>query len=296
MRVLVTGSTGRVGAATLAALSAAGHEAKGTDRCAPTLVDPVKAEYVQAELANAGDAYAVVHDFDAIVHTAALARPSLSPGYVVFQNNLMATYNVVEATIRAGIPLLVNISSASVVGHSTAIRRFHPEYLPIDEAHPLCPQEPYALSKLLGEKIITAAVERSELRAVSLRPSWVLAPGSYADELLPSTKDPHELKWEYWSYIDVRDLADAVVRSLSAMAEGDKLSPHEALFVAAADNVMGRPLQELAAECFGDDVVLIRPHAREDGSGISSSRAQRLLGYEAKNSWRHSLPPLPSES
>jgi UDP-glucose 4-epimerase len=288
MRVLVTGSTGQVGKATVAALSAAGHEVQGTDRQSPGRVDPVEAEYVQADLAIAGDAFSVIHDFDAVVHTAALPRPSLAPGHVVFQNNVMATYNVVEATVRAAIPYVVNISSASVLGHSTAKRHFLPEYLPVDEAHPLRPQETYSLSKLFGETIVGAATERSDLRAISLRPPWVLSSEMYADTLRSLAKDAHELKGVYWSYIDLRDLADAAVRALSALADGDRLAAHEVLFVAAADNAIGRPLALLAAECFGD-AVPVRPQEREDCSGVSSTRAGLLLGYAAKHSWRDVL-------
>jgi UDP-glucose 4-epimerase len=287
MRVLVTGSSGNVGAATLEALAAAGHEAEGTDRFAPSFVGAFRPPYVQADLTNAGDAYAIVDGFDAIVHTAALHRPGLVTSHAVFQNNVMATFNVVEAALRAGVPFLVNVSSVAVLGFSTGTRRFPPDYLPVDEEHPLRPHEPYALSKLIGERIVDAAVERSGLRAVSLRPPWVLGPESY-DQLLPLKADAHQLKWGFWSYVDVRDLARAVVLSLSALQERAGLAAHELLFVAAADNSLGRPLHELAEECFGD-AVGVRPQPREDGSGVAWSRADRLLGYSPAHSWRDVL-------
>jgi UDP-glucose 4-epimerase len=292
MRVLVTGSNGHVGVATLVALSAAGHEAEGTDLSAPGFVGAFRPPYVQADLTDAGDAYAIVDGFDAVVHTAALHRPGLVTSHAIFQNNVMATFNVVEAVARARIPFLVNISSVAVLGYSTATRRFPPDYLPIDEEHALRPHEPYALSKLLGEKIVDAAVERSDLRAVSLRPPWVLAPETY-QQLLPLRTDPHQLKWGFWSYVDVRDLASAVVLALSALRDGAELSAHEALFIAAADNSLGQPLRDLAAECFGDGVS-VRPQTREDSSGVSSSRAGLLLGYTPAHSWRDFLDQSPS--
>jgi UDP-glucose 4-epimerase len=287
MRVLVTGSGGAVGAVTLEALSAAGHEAEATDLSAPDFVGAFAPPYVQADLTNAGDAYAIIHGFDAVVHTAALHRPGLVTSHAVFQNNVMATFNVLEAVLRAGIPYFVNISSVAVLGYSTGTHRFPPEYLPVDEEHPNRPHEPYALSKLLGERMVDAAVERSDLRAVSLRPPWVLGPDSY-NQLLPLQTDPHMLKWGLWSYIDVRDLARAVVLSLSALPQRTGLAAHETLFVAAADNSLGRPLQDLAAECFGDAVSVRRP-GRDDSSGVSFSRAERLLGYSPTHSWRDAL-------
>ena len=55
---------------------------------------------------------------DVIVHVAAIPEPYHHPNHVVFQNNIMATFNVLEAAVRCGVKRLVNISSETVPGAS----------------------------------------------------------------------------------------------------------------------------------------------------------------------------------
>ena len=53
-----------------------------------------------------------------------------------------------------------------------------PEYLPIDNRHPLHPTDPYALSKVLCEQTARAFLERGKLEVTVLRPVYVLYPGT----------------------------------------------------------------------------------------------------------------------
>ena len=99
MRVLVTGARGKVGRAAVAALMRAGHDVRATDLFPPVFErpEPGEPEYVQADLTHAGDAFAVVRGAEAVVHAAAIPEPTRNPPHVVFQNNLMATFNALEA-------------------------------------------------------------------------------------------------------------------------------------------------------------------------------------------------------
>lgn len=40
---------------------------------------------------------------EAVVHAAAIPDPTHNPPHVVFQNNLMATFNLVEAAVALGV-------------------------------------------------------------------------------------------------------------------------------------------------------------------------------------------------
>jgi UDP-glucose 4-epimerase len=146
MQVVVTGARGKVGRAAVAALTRAGHDVRATDLFPPVFErpEPGEPEYVQGDLTDAGDAFAVVRDAQAVVHAAAIPEPTHNPPHVVFQNNLMATFNALEAAIRFGVSRFVNISSETVPGFFFPEREFLPDYVPVDEEHPVRPQDPYA--------------------------------------------------------------------------------------------------------------------------------------------------------
>ncbi|MFC9849141.1 NAD-dependent epimerase/dehydratase family protein [Streptomyces sp. NPDC060223] len=285
MRILVTGALGKVGRATTEALVQAGHQVTASDLARPDFDRPAPGtpDYQMADLTNSGDAYALVRGHDVVVHVAAIPEPTHNPSHVVFQNNLMATFNVLEAAVRFGVKRFVNISSETVPGFFFPERPFLPDYAPVDEEHPARPQDPYALSKLFSEQLMDAAVQRSDIRAISIRPSWVQHKGNYARNLGPQVRDASVLSPNLWSYIDAYDLADAIVLA----AESD-LPGHEVFYIASPDNVGGRDFAEILRKYYGDRIEL-RDLARADASGISSAKAQRLLGWQPKRSWRDYL-------
>jgi UDP-glucose 4-epimerase len=285
MRVLVTGARGKVGAATVATLHDAGHEVTATDLGAPAFerAEPGAPRYVQADLTEAGSAFAAVGGHDAVIHAAAIPDPAHHPPHVVFSNNVMGTFHVVEACVRLGVGRLVHVSSETVPGFLFAERPFAADYVPVDEEHPVRPQDPYAISKHFGEQLVDAAVRRGDLTAISARPTWVQWDGNYERNLGPIVRDPDEPSANFWSYVDADDLGDA----LRLAAETDTPG-HEVVYVAAADNAAGRPLAEMVRRHHGD-AVEIRPHDREDAGGIAIGKARRLLGWEPQRSWRDVL-------
>jgi UDP-glucose 4-epimerase len=297
MRVLVTGARGKVGRAAVAALQRAGHETVATDLAAPDFDTPPAgtAAYVKADLTDAGEVYALVGGasvgegprpgpFEAVVHAGALPAPGRHAPHVVFGNNLMATFNVVEACVRWGVRRLVNISSETVPGFIFAERPFLPEYLPLDEAHPVRPQDPYALAKLFGEQLCDAAVARSELRCISIRPTWVQNADTYERNLGPFLADRDKASVTGWAYIDADDLAEAIRLAVESDAPG-----HEVVYIAADDTIGGRDLQATWQAAYPGASTVLRPVSRPDASGIDTAKARTLLGWQPRRSWRDHL-------
>lgn len=293
MKVLVTGSHGKVGRAVVDALLAGGHEVTGCDVGRPEFDagSPGAARYYQAELTDAGSAYAAVRGHEAVVHAAAIPEPTQNPAHVVFGNNIMALFNVLEAAVRFGVTRFVNISSETVPGFFFPERAFLPDYVPVDEEHPARPQDPYALAKHFGEQLCDAAVQRSDIRCTSIRPSWVQNADNYARNLGPLLADRSELTASLWSYVDCLDLADAIVLAVTVDLPG-----HEVFYAASPDNVGGRDFAAAVHEHYGTTIEL-RAIDRPDASGISSAKAQRLLGWRPTRGWRDHLAedgrPLP---
>ena len=286
MRVLVTGSAGKVGRAAVVALQKAGHEVRATDLIPPVFERPEETdpEYIQADMTDAGDAYAVVSGMDAVVHAAALPEPTHNPPHVVFKNNLMGVFNTLEAAIRFGVPRYVNISSETVPGFFFPEREFLPDYVPVDEEHPIKPQDPYATAKYFSELLMDGAITRSDIRCISIRPSWVQHEGNYERNLGPQVRDASVLSPNFWSYIDVYDLADAITLAVESGLPG-----HEVFYIASPDNVGGRPFEEIVKRYYGDKVEVKKPLSREDAAGISIAKAEKMLGYSPKRSWRDYL-------
>jgi nucleoside-diphosphate-sugar epimerase len=99
-------------------------------------------------------------------------------------------------------------------------------------------------------------------------------------ERFPSfSADPQLRKWNLWSYVDARDVAQSVRRALEA-----DISGAEVFIVAAADTVMEQPSRELMAEVFPG--VPVRDDIGEHETLLAIGKARALLGYRPEVSWR----------
>ena len=289
MRVLVTGARGKVGRAAVTELVAAGHQVVCTDLGTPTYerAEHGVPRYVRADLTDAGAVFQLVRGMDAVLHCAAIPEPSQDIAHAVFANNLLAAFNVIEACVRFGVGRLVNLSSETVPGMMFAERPFEPAYFPIDEDHPVLPQDPYALGKYFAEQLCDAAVRRSELRCITIRPTWVQDSSSYARNLGPMIRaaaaGSPEATFNGWSYIDAYDLAVAL-----RLAVESSLPGHEVMYVCSPDSAgVSDTVAALRAQ-YGDRVEF-RSFGRPDASGTSAAKAERLLGWQPTRSWRDYL-------
>ena len=258
MQILVTGARGKVGAATIHELIEAGHRVTGCDLAPPVYEGGDSgAHYFQADLTDPGDAFAVVRGQDVVIHCAALPEPTRNAPHKVFGNNLMATFNLVEACVRDGRrPARERLQrDRRRDGVRRAARSTRPTRRSTRRSTNR-PQDPYALAKVFGEQLMDAAVARSDLRAISIRPSWVQWEGNYERSLGPWLRDPFggAASESFWSYIDVYDLAHAL-----RLAAESSLDGHEAMYIVVAPTTApGGRCAELIAHHFGEDVSVAR--------------------------------------
>jgi nucleoside-diphosphate-sugar epimerase len=168
-------------------------------------------------------------------------------------------------------------SSETVFG--LTLTRALPSFAPITEEHPLFPETGYALAKTLSEQMGKEMHRWNPATSfIGLRISNVFEEADYAG--IPSFwDDPGLRKWNLWSWVDSRDVAQACRLCLEA-----ELSGAEEFIIAAADTVMRQPSRELMAEAF--PAVPVRPDLGEFETLLSVDKARRLLGYAPAYSWR----------
>lgn len=273
--VVVTGGSGHTGRHVVEHLVAHGYRVLNVDTARPERdISP----YRLVDLEDLGQVYGCLAGADAVVHLAAIPRPVFHTGDVVFRTNVMTLFNVLEAAANLGIQRVVYASSISVLGFPFFYRAFSPRYAPIDEDHPKLPQDPYALSKYLGEEMAAAFVRRSGMTVVSLRLAWIHTPETFKQQLIPLWDDPAGGASNLWSYVDARDAAQACRLALEA-----DLSGHEAFFITAPNTFMKTPTAELVRRFYPETEV--RPGLDNTQSMLSTAKAARLLGYRAQHTW-----------
>jgi nucleoside-diphosphate-sugar epimerase len=276
MRIAVTGGSGKLGRSVVRRLRDEGHDVVNLDRAG------ARGSVVLTDLTDYGqvaDAIAGIDEhhtgLDAVVHLAAIPAPGIVPDVATFHHNMLATFNVFQAARRAGITRLVYASSETVLGLPFETP---PPYIPVDEEYPARPESTYSLVKHLEEQMAIQLTRWDpRLSITALRFSNVMDPEDY--ERFASFQDDARLRrWNLWSYIDGRDGAQAVLRALENAGPG-----FETFIIAAADSVMTRPSNELAAEEFPG--VELRP-VEGHQTLLSIDKARRLLGYAPEHSWR----------
>ena len=275
MKVLVTGGLGKVGQWVVRELlDGRAHELTVFDRAPGPERGPVK--YLVGDVQDLGQVMEAMVGADAVIHLAAIHNPNIAPANITYQTNVVGTFNVHHAAFRFGVKRVVSASSNAAVGWSYS-ERFVPDYLPIDEDHPLRPEDVYGLSKEIGETI-AHSYARQGLETVMLRPSGVITP----DELEQIKKDGgrRPTGFHAYSYIDARDLAVAFRRAVERSIPSSTI-----LFVVADDSTVAEPLCDLYPRVMPGIGDKARSLTGSKGS-YSNARAKRLLGWEPVHSWR----------
>jgi UDP-glucose 4-epimerase len=263
MRVVVTGAGGRLGRRVVDLFREHGHDVAGLD-----IVDgPLSQRVDLRDFDRVRDALAASQ---AVVHLGAIPSPKEDPPEVVYGNNTMATFHVFEAAAQLGVERVLSASSLCAYGFPFQLRWTDPDYLPLDEAHPLRPQDSYSLSKVVGEQIAGAYAARGAGSAVSLRFSTVTTDA----ELFAKTRGaPEPWASHLWSYVYAGDVARAFLLSLTAPIEG-----HEVFNITASDTTMDVPTDDLLDKYFPS--VPRRAHADDPRwSLVDCSRATQRLGW-----------------
>ena len=271
MKLLVTGGSGLVGKYVVETLRSL-HTVEVLDIRPPKRSD---IRHLQVDILDLTSLKNVVREYDAVVHLAGIPHPLNTPGEEVFRVNALGTYNILEACVIGGVRRLVFMSSESTLGFAFSTTRNTPQYLPIDEAHALRPQDPYGLSKVTCELLCRGFSSRSGIQTVCLRAPWIWVPEPNERQMYRQLIKEYP-KWykNLWACIHVEDVAQAIQRSLAA----EMGTAHEAVFIAANDNWTGKESRSLAEE-FYPETRQLNLDFQGTASFISSRKAKELLKF-----------------
>jgi UDP-glucose 4-epimerase len=280
--VLLTGSEGGIGHHLRVALTQHGYRVRSLD-IRPATPTTNGDDHHIADLLDPAAVRDAMEGVAAVVHAGAIPGDH-RPGHTVMATNVLGTWNVLQAAVDGGAHRMVCFSSinaqGSVGGHRPT------EYFPIDDAYPHHPMTPYQLSKHLVEETCRSFSERHRMVTLCLRPVWVARPEHYTGAGFGSDGFVERWREDYWAYVDVRDVSDAVLRCLRL--EGVL---HDRFLLAARDTsvrpdtrtLVERELPTVPWPTITPDHYLARERHR---SLIDCSHAQAVLGWQARYSWR----------
>jgi nucleoside-diphosphate-sugar epimerase len=265
MKIAVTGSSGRLGRAVVAAGRARGDEVVGIDRA----IDP-DCGRGPVDLRDFDEIVEAIDGCDVLIHLAAITGPGWHPDHIVHDNNVTASYHALRAAAEVGITRVCQASSVNAIGGRFS-RQARYDSFPVDETHTSYAEDPYSLSKEICEVQADAISRRFGTSIASLRLHGLVDDRAAAARW--TTSIPADaLAAQLWGYTR---LDAAVAACLSSIAVD--LGGHEVFYVVAPDTMVDTPSPELAAEWYPD--VPMRRRLDDAEGFFDCSKAGRLLDW-----------------
>jgi UDP-glucose 4-epimerase len=278
-KLVCTGGSGRLGRHVVSSLRGS-CSVTVLDAAPPTGTDA----FVQADVTDIGALRRAFAGEDAVVHLAAIPNPRTARPEVTFRTNVEGTFAVLQAAEDEGVRRVVVASSDSIVGFHYNPPDWKPQYLPIDEDHPLRPTEFYSLSKQVTETVCRSYAARGRLEVVVIRPTHIVFPPEYGEL---EARGSDLANYHLWTYVAPEDVARGF---RLALALPDVR--YACFFISAADGLNTRPTLELVRERYGFLPEIRRPELYErlpTASVLDGSRAREVLGFEPSRDWRQML-------
>jgi UDP-glucose 4-epimerase len=254
--VLVTGGAGFIGSHIVDKLVENHYIVKVIDNLSSGSLDNIRhhlvrqsIEFIRGDLKNKEDVLRAVEDVDIVFHFAANpeVRLSTTNPEVHFNENIVATFNLLEAMRLKDVKSIIFASSSTVYGE--------PEEIPVSENAPIKPVSVYGASKAACENLMHAYSKLYEFNVLILRYANIIGPrlrhGVLYDLLIKLSKNKEVLEvlgdgTQVRSYLHVRDAVEATLLAWSTLGKG-----FEVYNVGNTDYVSVRDIVETLLETLG---------------------------------------------
>ena len=302
--ILVTGGAGYIGSHVVKELGREGYRPLVYDNLSTGHRWAIKGgELIEGDLGDKRHVEEILHKEKplAVMHFAASAivGESVERPELYFRNNVINSFNLLEAMLAAGVKSFIFSSSAAVYGN--------PHQVPIVEDHPLAPVNPYGEGKVFVERALRWYEQAHGLSYISLR--YFNAAGADPDSELGEAHDPEthliprildvamgkmpfiEIYGTDYDtpdgtcirdYIHVADLAQAHILALEALLDGAESRAYN------LGNQRGFSVKEVVdvARAVASHPIPVRESSRRQGDPpvlvASSERIKKELGWKPR--------------
>jgi UDP-glucose 4-epimerase len=287
-RILVTGGAGFIGSHLVDRLVDRGYFVRVFDNLSSGSLKNIERrigkanfEFVRGDLKDREAVYSIVKDIDTVFHLAAnpeVRISSIEPE-IHFRENIVATFNLLEAIRRSGgVEKLVFASSSTVYGD--------PEEIPTPETHIIKPISVYGASKAACEALISSYAHLYGFKAVSLRYANIVGPrlnhGVIYDFIMKLKRNPEILEvlgdgTQRKSYLYIDDAIDATLYITEKLMNE---TIYDVYNVGNKDWITVREIAEIVSRTMGLKPRIIYTGGTPDGRGWPGDVKYMLLSIE----------------
>jgi dTDP-glucose 4,6-dehydratase len=294
VKILVTGADGFIGSHVVETLVKSGHDVRAfvlynsfnswgwLDESDKSIRDSI--DIFAGDIRDPHGVDKAVEKQEVILNLAALiAIPySYHSPDTYIDTNIKGTLNILQAARRHGVKRVVQTSTSEVYGTA--------QYIPIDEAHPLHPQSPYAATKVGADQLALSFHASFDVPVGILRPFNTYGPRQSARAVIPTiiSQLANKSKVKLGSLSPTRDFSfvqdtangflaaaqsDAIVGQTINLGSGFEISIKETAETIA--KLMNTKLELV------DDEQRVRPENSEvERLHASIEKAKTLLGWQ----------------
>jgi UDP-glucose 4-epimerase len=189
----------------------------------------------------------------------------------VYNDNTAGSYNALSAAATLGINRVCLASSINAIGGAFS-RQPRYDYFSLDEQHPTYAEDPYSLSKWVGEQQADSFARRYEHMQIASLRFHALVNGYERAAAFTGALGEMATR-QLWAYTTLGEASRACLLALTADFAG-----HEGFYIVAPRTAAAETSLELAQQHYPN--VPVRGDLSDHNSFFDCTKAERVLGWQ----------------